>query len=250
MYFSMDTLQQVQDDEYFFPYHYVSQFRPGFTQCYYDSWGINYSATIEFLIEKLREEDFASVVDVGCGDGRLVYELNKVFASKEILGIDYSKRAIALAKAMNPYGDYRQLDILNQSGGNKYDLAMMVEVFEHIKPDESEKFVEAVSNLLVPNGLLFVTVPHINKPVEYKHYRHFSSQSLTKCFESQFEVMEIIAFEKGKRRKKIIDFILSNRLFILNNHKLKNFLYEYYKRNLFYSKEENCNRLFMKFKLK
>ena len=246
----MDSLQQLQDDEYSFPYHYISQFRNRFTQNYYDSWGVNYVSTIEFILKKLEKESFNSLVDIGCGDGRLALEIKNNFSSLEILGIDYSKRAIQLAQSMNPYGNYKQLDILTQSVEKKFDVGILMEVFEHINPEMGDEFVQAISKLLKPGGLLYVTVPHINKVVEYKHYRHFSSESLIKCFESGFDVVEVVPFEKGKFRKKVLDFLLGNRLFILNSGKLRTILYRYYKENLFFCAENKCNRIFVKFKAK
>ncbi len=243
----MDNLQQLQDDEYSFPYHYVSQFRNGFTQCYYDSWGINYVSTIEFILDKLKLETFKSIIDIGCGDGRLVYEIQKNFSSPHILGIDYSTRAIQLAKSMNPKGNYLQLDINAQTIEQKFDLAILMEVFEHINPEESEKFIQSIPKLLGTKGILYVTVPHLNKAVEYKHYRHFSTKSLIKCFESYFDVAEIVPFEKGNKQKKILDFLLGNRFFILNSQRVRGLIYNYYKNNLFLSSEESCNRIFVKF---
>ena len=246
----MDILQKLQDDEYAFPYHYVSQFENGFTQCFYDSWGINYVATIQFILSKLKEAPFGNIIDIGCGDGRLVQEIQRAFPGKEIFGIDYSLRAITLARAMNPGGNYRQLNILTQEGEKQYDAGILMEVFEHIPPEDSDAFIRAIVKLLKPGGVLFVTVPHANKPLEYKHYRHFSSQSLSAAFAPYFDIQEVVPFEKGRRRKKIIDFILGNRLFILNYPRLRRILYNYYRNNLFFSPEEKCNRLFLKLALK
>jgi 2-polyprenyl-3-methyl-5-hydroxy-6-metoxy-1,4-benzoquinol methylase len=246
----MDNLQQIQDDEYSFPYHYVSQFRNGFTESYFDSWGINYVATIEFILEKLKGEKLESAIDIGCGDGRLVSEIQKNFPSATISGVDYSTRAIQLAKSMNPKGNYRQMDIIAETIEQKFDLAVLMEVFEHIKPEESEKFVASIPKLLNAKGILYVTVPHINKAIEYKHYRHFSSTSLIKCFDKYFDVVEIVPFEQGKKRKAILDTLLGNRFFILNSHRLRTILYNYYKKNLFTSDEQSCNRIFVKFAAK
>src|SRR5262245_37977053 len=69
------TPQTLQEAEYWFPYHYVSQWSPRFSQCFYDSWGIHYISTIEFLLEKLSALPFYSIVDIGCGDGRMSREL-------------------------------------------------------------------------------------------------------------------------------------------------------------------------------
>jgi hypothetical protein len=94
-----------------------------------------------------------------------------------------------------------------------------------------------------------MTVPHSNKPVEAKHYRHFTVKSLSDVLFNYFDIVEVIPFEKIDSRKKVIDWILTNNFFILNNNKLGNLIYNYYKSNLFFAfDEKNCQRLFVKAK--
>lgn len=206
-------------------------------------------ATIGFLLP-IGKERFGSCIDIGCGDGRLTKEIQTSFPEKLVMGIDYSARAINLAKSMNPSGRYAQIDIVNQSINEQFDIGILMEVFEHINPEEAEKFISGITRLLKPKAKLFVTVPHVNKPVEYKHFRHFTSELLIKCFGQQFEAEEIIPIEKGKRRKALIDTLLGNRFFILNNARLRQLLYRYYTRNLFLSPESDCKRIIVKFALK
>jgi 2-polyprenyl-3-methyl-5-hydroxy-6-metoxy-1,4-benzoquinol methylase len=243
----MDKIQKKQEEEYDFPYHYVSQFRNGFNQSFNDTWGINYVSTIEYLIQRLKNEEFKTVIDIGCGDGRLVRELSIEFSEKRILGIDYSDHAVSLAKILNKGCEYYQADITSQII-EKADLVVLMEVFEHIPPEIADNFVEGIYNHLNENGILFITVPHQNKPVEFKHYRHFSNETISKCFSEKFIIEEIIPFESNGIRKRLIDKILTNRFFILNSQKLKNYFYKYYKNNLFLldNDESKCNRIFIK----
>jgi SAM-dependent methyltransferase len=148
---------------------------------------------------------------------------------------------------MNPHGDYQALDIIHQLPEKKFDLGILMEVFEHIHPDMADTFVQSIKKILNEKAVLYVTVPHANKPVEYKHYRHFTVASLTACFAPHFTPVEIVPFEKGKTRKGIIDFWLGNRFFILNIGRIRTALYKYYKKNLFIAEEKNCNRLLVKF---
>src|SRR5688572_17992944 len=134
---AMDTPQHLQDAEYRFPYHYVAQWRPHFTQSFTDTWGINYVSTIEHLLARLAAMEFRSLVDVGCGDGRLAREIAATFPGREILGVDYSARAIGLAQAMNAgsgAATYRQLDIVAPHDVGQHDVATLVEVLEHVPP--------------------------------------------------------------------------------------------------------------------
>lgn len=242
----MDNVQKKQDDEYVFPYHYVSQFRNGFTQVFNDTWGINYVSTIEYIIDQLKSENFSSLIDMGCGDGRLVKELSIEFPSQIISGVDYSSKAIGLAKIMSPDCEFYQSDITSELV-KKTDFITLIEVFEHIPPEISNSFVDGIYHHLNDGGVLYITVPHENKPVEYKHYRHFNSQTISECFDERFIIDTITPFESNGVAKAIIDRVLTNSFFILNNKWLRNFIYSFYKKNLFLvSDESKCNRLFIR----
>ncbi|MDY6784730.1 MAG: class I SAM-dependent methyltransferase [Cyanobacteriota bacterium] len=247
----LDEVQQTQETGYCFPYHHIPDYKKGFTQCYNFPWGINYAATLEFLGDRLKQETFNSLIDVGCGDGRIAKEMRTRFKNKVVEGVDYSPRSIKMARAFDEEGTYHNLNIIEDSLNRRYDLALLIEVFEHIPPDLGDRFLQAVANLLEDNGTLILTVPHSNVPTEPKHYRHFSVQTLSRCLEPYFEIVETLPFEKIDWRKKGIDLILTNKLFILNSGKLKNALYRYYKKHLFYVKGENsCKRIYIKAKVK
>jgi SAM-dependent methyltransferase len=247
----LDTVQQIQDEGYYFPYHHIPEYKKGFTQCFNFTWGINYAATLEFLCDRLKQETFDSLIDVGCGDGRITKEIGIEFKNKTIEGVDYSPRSINIARCLDEGGTYHNLNIIEESLNQRYDIALLIEVFEHIPPNLGDRFLKAVAGLLEDNGTLLLTVPHINVPTEPKHYRHFSVQTLSHCLEPYFEIVEIMPFEQIDKRKNYIDLILTNKLFILNSGKLKNAIYRYYKKHLFFAKsEESCKRIYVKAKAK
>lgn len=240
----------LQEEEYWFPYHYVSRYRHNlFRQHFNDSWGINYVSTIEYLLEKVRSLAPASVVDIGCGDGRMTREIALSLDAERIVGVDYSRRAIELAKAMN-YGlssvDFLCVDITASPDIGNFDLAILMEVFEHISPERTRDFLAGVHLLLKKGGRILLTVPHVNKPVEYKHYQHFSVESLRTHLREGFEITNIMPFEKMGIRRRLLNTILANRLFILNNSNVLAFLYRWYKNNLFHcAGERDCQRVFV-----
>jgi SAM-dependent methyltransferase len=246
--------EKIQEEEYSFPYHYVAQYNGAFTQVFCDSWGINYVSTIEFLLSRLQGEKFESVIDIGCGDGRFTQELASAFPTKRVVGIDYSRKAVTLASAMAPADSQAKFicaDIASENIENsKYDLGVLMEVFEHISPEKAEDFVGAIARLLNPGGVLYVTVPHTNKSIEPKHFRHFTSHTLAAAFSPFFKMTDVIPIEKRCVPMKWLKCILTNRYFILNNERLKRYIYRYYKKCLFHSQETECQRIIAKMVLR
>ena len=148
--------QELQDDEYWFPYHYVAQFRDQFRHFFLDTWAINYASTIEYLIARMAGETYPRIVDIGCGDGRFSRELALAFPQSSITGIDYSKRAVSLASAMNQDVDnlqFMSLDITESPEVKLFDFAVLMEVFEHIPLESAASFISAVRELLKPGGV-------------------------------------------------------------------------------------------------
>ncbi len=245
-----DAPRSVQEAEYAFPYHYVAQWQPRFTQCFHDDWGIHYVSTIEFMLKTLDAIKFDSVVDVGCGDGRMSRELALRFPTKRVVGVDYSERAIGLARALNadlPSLQFQRMDITAHHAIPTCDVAILMEVFEHIPSDEASAFLRGVRRLLPLGGTLLVTVPHINHPLEQKHFRHFTEASIREALTENFLVEDVMPFERGGLLRKLLRLLLGNRLFILNHARLRDWLYRYYTRRMFHvTDESSCRRLFVR----
>lgn len=244
----IDPRQRIQEDEYSFPYHYVPQFSPVYSQAYSWSWGLYYASAMEFVLEKVRSLEPCSVVDVGTGDGRLVRELSRLFPDARVAGIDYSERAIQLARSLNPGLDFRCLDITRHNGTETFDVVTLIEVFEHIPAELAANFAAALRPLVRDGGHLIVTVPHQNVPVTEKHFQHFSAEVLHKYFEPYFVLDETVFLDKRSRVVEWIKKILENRYFILVHWGVCNRLYRAYKRHFLVSDEERCERIFMRFR--
>ncbi len=251
---NMSTKEQIrQDAEYQMPYHYISKMpKDGFKQHFVDEWGINYISTIELILQEVEKANAKKIIDIGCGDGRLSRELYLSFANAQVFGIDYSRRAIDLAIALNPADErlaFATVDILTEEPSKKYDVAILMEVLEHIPIDQAYKFLGQLKKYLEPRGQLLLTVPHINKSVEYKHFQHFSINTLTNLLEPHFEIIEITPFEKKSIWRWFLNMLLCNRVYVLNNERLLNIIYQVHKKYLFECvNEHQCQRLFVKAK--
>ena len=88
-----------------------------------------------------------SVVDVGCGRGTWLKAL-KESGAKRLLGIDgpWNTQADMLDQDIV----YQQEDLNNPDGiqiSEKFDLAMSLEVAEHLKPEVSVDFIKTIASL-------------------------------------------------------------------------------------------------------
>jgi SAM-dependent methyltransferase len=164
--------------------------------------------------------------------------------------VDYSARAIGLAQAMNqdlPRLDFRQEDISSETDLGGFDAAVLMEVLEHVPPDDAAVFLRGVRRLLKPRGTLHLTVPHANKPVEYKHFRHFTVDSLKACLKPDFDIVEVVPFERiAGIERRLLNSLLYNRYFVLNDQRVLNRAYRWYMKHLFHcDSERECQRIYV-----
>jgi 2-polyprenyl-3-methyl-5-hydroxy-6-metoxy-1,4-benzoquinol methylase len=236
--------QIEQEDEYEIPYHFASRFEPSFQTGFIDAWAMNYNLSIELVLKLLRKEQPGSVLDIGCGDGRLSQEIHKAFSDATVAGADYSSRAIQLAEAMVPDVQFHHLDITAEHSLGKFDSAVLMEVFEHIPPEQTRQFASAVAGLVKANGLLIVTVPHVNKPLEYKHFQHFTASSLDEYFMPYFDVEKTIFLEQLGWLNRLLNSCVANGFFVLNRRRLLEFIYRRYQDWVFQcDNESQCARI-------
>ena len=243
--FKFSNGDATQEDQYELPYHYIPQWQSScFSQHLYWSWGYRYLGGILLVLDLIKNINFSSILDVGCGDGRFIAEVKKVIPGKKMLGIDCSQKAIAMAQALNTHLHYQCLDIVTEKyNGPLFDVLTLIEVLEHIPKDKVGNFILACSCYLKPAGKLIVTVPHCNKPLILKHYQHFNSTMVTKLLDKYFKIEKIIYFDKKSRLFRLIDKLLANSLFVLNNQLLLNCIFRIYRKYFFFCQERNCGRV-------
>ncbi len=172
---------EIQDEQYVFPYHHLVCFT-SFSNYYVMSWGFEYYAYVSKVLDIIASEPFESLLDVGCGEGKMILELSKKVHNKRIRGIDLSSRAILFAKAFN-YNNSAEFGTENVSLTlGVFDVITLVETIEHVSDDNIEQLINAVYDRTVSGGRVIVTVPTINFPLIPKHYRHYDLPLLERQF--------------------------------------------------------------------
>jgi SAM-dependent methyltransferase len=244
---SFDSIQVVQEQEYEFPYHYIPRRdNRGASTCIRWHWGLEYLVGLDVAMHHLIACNPASLLDIGCGDGRFLRDVRQRTQIGELLGVDYSARAIALARALNPSLRYEQFDVTAASLPTQYDAAALIEVVEHIPPASMNEFLAGARRCIRSGGTLVVTVPHSNMPVAKKHYQHFTSETLRSTLERHFRVERIVPFGHMPGILRVAANLagLSGGRVVVDSPRLGGWVYERFLRSCLAGQPESiCARL-------
>jgi len=202
----------LQEAEYDIPYHYLVNWRSllGFPEKLQTC--PTYLYYLQEIIAKMGHmERGMKVLDAGCGDGRLIYELRNRGCSAQLTGVDYSERAIQFARIYNPGIDFRLADLTKSDSlpNEKFDVVVSVETLEHIEPSQLTTVIEILMSRVRSGGTLVVTVPHKNRPLDSKHYQHFTEQSLRLALHACCSMMELHGFNRKSYKQLVLRIIVA-----------------------------------------
>ena len=129
----------------------------------YDLIAGEFSQTRGFLWEELKKfkdliKDGEKVLDLGCGNGRLL----EILQDKKIeyIGVDSSRKLIEIAKEKHPNFQFLVADALSLPFlENSFDKVFSISVFHHIPSEELRlQFLKEIKRILKPKGILILTV--------------------------------------------------------------------------------------------
>lgn len=141
-----------------------------------------YAAQLKGLLPKSRN---ARIVDVGCGNGSLVWYLQQA-GYTAVEGVDVSAEQIAAGQALG-LATIQQADLRSFLAGKagQFDLLIMRDVLEHFAKDEILEILDYCVGALRPGGRLLIQVPNGEAPfagrIRYGDFTHelaFSVSSL------------------------------------------------------------------------
>jgi ubiquinone/menaquinone biosynthesis C-methylase UbiE len=109
----------------------------------------------ENIIHVLSPPD--SIIDVGCGDGYLLYEIRKKFGGGQLYGLDLTEGRIETTKRNVPEASLLRGDITKLPfPDNAFDVVVCSELLEHLT-----NYEEAIDELIrITKKKLIITVPN------------------------------------------------------------------------------------------
>lgn len=156
------------------PYQKLAKF---YDAIYDDEFYRKYAIFIKELTKKHRiRKPF--VLDVACGTGKLIHQLQKYISDLSIEGLDASKQMLEVAKAKNKKIKYYKQDLINFKTNKKYNIITCV--FDSInyltEIKDLDRAFKNVYNHLESSGLFifdFNTIYHRGSPKIVKKGRVF-----------------------------------------------------------------------------
>jgi 2-polyprenyl-3-methyl-5-hydroxy-6-metoxy-1,4-benzoquinol methylase len=150
--------------------------------------------TWKFVIaaEKIPREK-VRVVDIGCGPGSFFYVLRKKNSDAMLFGTDLMLKQLEFAKTIAHGTHWFVSDATKMPLKTKsIDIATMLEIIEHLPPEEEHQILEQVHKSLAKNGRIIITTPNyrslwpviewfwnIMSPISYKH-QHINKKTIKK----------------------------------------------------------------------
>jgi 2-polyprenyl-3-methyl-5-hydroxy-6-metoxy-1,4-benzoquinol methylase len=229
-----DRCFALQDAQYEFPYHYLPHLHDGHARRTRSlRWGREYLCYLMFLVEKLRALAPGSLLDVGCGDGRLISLVAPQLPGCELHGVDLSAGAIRFARAFVPGAHFAEepAERLTRS----FDVVTAIEVLEHVPDEGCAGFLRTLAARCRPGGHVVVSVPTTNVPLNRKHYRHYDEALLRQQLAASGAPLEVRALDWVYRQPtwlRWLDRAVDNRHFRLEITALDRALWEHTWRRL------------------
>lgn len=121
---------------------------------YYDQIGPR-EGDIELAFALAGNPENASVLEIGCGNGRDARVI--VSRTHDYKGIDISEKMIEKARSRVPDGQFELADATTYDYPDRYDIVFAFAPFRHMNLEEVTTVVKRIYDALKPGGIMYIS---------------------------------------------------------------------------------------------
>lgn len=169
--------------------------------------------------EIMRLPSGSKLLDLGCGDMRLLLEISKMRPDLQLHGVD-----IGAIPSTNNNIHFTNADVTTFIADTEYQLVLAVDILEHLLCPE--RLVNTAWKSLASEGRFYTTVPSVTKLLlfgdenffsDYSHIRPFSCKSMSRLlFDHGFDVRSTELVGQSKRSIIRLGYYLMRGIVTLN----------------------------------
>lgn len=162
------------------------------------------------LIEHMDIKPTDTILDIGCGDGRVTVDMAKMVPLGKIVGTDLSNEMIAFAKTKYPPSNTGNLDFLVMDAKknifhNQFDIVTSFRCLQWVRNQADA--LKGIKSALIPGGKAILALPlksemeEIFKPIISSkkwasYFTHFDDPMTYFTLETYTNLLENIGFKK------------------------------------------------------
>lgn len=181
---------------------------------------------LEYIIADMKIQWYASILDIGCGNGRFLEEAQKLdFVPSIYLGTDNSEWMIGEAQKLHRENTFGVIWMQNITKIQEiYDAILFLASYHHLETREERiQVLEDAKKLLHPNGRIYMTNWNLRNQEKYqkshrwngefaikigefvRYYHGFTLDELDELFkETEYQIIENRVFDGGRNFLSIL----------------------------------------------
>ena len=147
-------------------------------------------ARYQQVLKQLSKIKKIKILDIGCGDGVLLYLINRNLKA-QLTGVDLDSDSLKLAKTKVKAKFIKASAYKLPFKAHSFDLVIVSEIIEHL--DDPDKMLKEFKRILKTSGTGIITTPVklFAKPEDPMHVQEFTSNTLEKLLNKYFSTVTI-----------------------------------------------------------